>query len=326
MASIRSNINNSNSNSNSNSTRNSNGRARSSNFRQANASYSNVPSPIVNLPEEDVATSIPPTDTEQMPASIIVEQVPAPIVDETTSVPIPAPAEQVLATTQHKDSQMFELLLGLITNQQKIIERLDQQQQVASRAPTQVYPPQMVLAPPQLQFAFKPSTVAQHHVAQPHVAQPHVAQPHVAQPHVAQPSVAQSSVPKPIHVKQFAATGTSKPAPKHTRDTEVEKAPFDLNLEEECPEGYKCPHSKDTKKCPKNHQRLGNVIKRNAVIPKHFCKYERPWILVKSEKKPDEKPKPMRCHNPECFFAHLEGRAKWLAFYFNKSKQETKAE
>jgi hypothetical protein len=80
-------------------------------------------------------------------------------------------------------------------------------------------------------------------------------------------------------------------------------APFDLFLEEDCPDGFNCSNSKNPFMCPKNHHRMGNVIKKGARIPKFFCKFERPWDNI-------------RCARPECFFAHLAKR-----HLFIKSKQ-----
>jgi hypothetical protein len=76
--------------------------------------------------------------------------------------------------------------------------------------------------------------------------------------------------------------------------------PFNLILEAECPAGRQCPNFKDPSKCAKNHHNLGPVIHAGTVLPPFFCMHERP-----SNKK--------RCNNPSCYFAHLEGRCKFIA-------------
>lgn len=111
---------------------------------------------------------------------------------------------------------------------------------------------------------------------------------------------------------------TAKPA-EHARkartaenDTDAEYALFDLDLNEECPDGFNCPNSKNPSKCPKNHQKLGNVIKAGAKLPRFFCKWERPW-------KNGPNGKPLRCRNVDCYFAHLEHRADYIISAMNRS-------
>jgi hypothetical protein len=74
---------------------------------------------------------------------------------------------------------------------------------------------------------------------------------------------------------------------------------MDLMLNDECELGYKCPHSRNTKECPLNHQRLGSVIKKGEPLPSGYCIYERPWEKI-------------RCCKPECSYSHLAGRIDFL--------------
>jgi hypothetical protein len=85
----------------------------------------------------------------------------------------------------------------------------------------------------------------------------------------------------------------------------IEKAPYDIILEESCPYGYKCLYKKTPIFCYKNHQTILKVIKKNEIIPKYLCKYERPWRQLNN--------KQMRCENINCWFSHLEGRRNNIA-------------
>jgi hypothetical protein len=102
--------------------------------------------------------------------------------------------------------------------------------------------------------------------------------------------VAAAATAAPAAPAAPAATATPPPA---------EYAPEELFLEEECPEGTKCPNGKHPDKCPKNHHRLGDKIKQGAKLPHFFCKWERPW-------------KQMRCRSYKCFYSHLDGRREFL--------------
>jgi hypothetical protein len=118
---------------------------------------------------------------------------------------------------------------------------------------------------------------------------------------VSAPEQKEHKTPTPA-VKQ-----TGQAAKHHTKedDADVELAPFDLKLNTDCPEGFKCPNSKKPADCPKNHNFLGPVIKKGTKLPKFFCKWERPW-----KKGPNGKS--LRCRNPVCYNSHLEGRDDFI--------------
>jgi hypothetical protein len=108
-----------------------------------------------------------------------------------------------------------------------------------------------------------------------------------------------------------AATGATRSKQFQTKqqdkaeDEGAEFSPFDLRLNDDCLGGFNCPNSKNPSKCPKNHHKLGNIIKKGAKLPKFFCMWERPW-------KKGLNGKPIRCRNPMCFFAHLDGRKDFI--------------
>jgi hypothetical protein len=79
-----------------------------------------------------------------------------------------------------------------------------------------------------------------------------------------------------------------------------ETPPYDIVLQEPCTYGLKCLYKKTPLLCSKNHQTNKLMIKKDELIPKYLCKYERPWRLLND--------KPMRCKNKYCWFSHLEGR------------------
>jgi hypothetical protein len=96
-------------------------------------------------------------------------------------------------------------------------------------------------------------------------------------------------------------------------DETVEFAPFKLDLEEECPLGFNCPHSRSPMECKKNHHMLGEIIEQGRKLPRMFCKWDRPWEKVNGY--------PKRCRNPTCFFAHLRGRKDYLTKIQSKAAE-----
>ena len=84
----------------------------------------------------------------------------------------------------------------------------------------------------------------------------------------------------------------------------VEFAPYDIILEDPCPFGNKCLYKKTPLLCSKNHQTKIKILKKQEIIPKYLCKYERPWKTLNN--------KPMRCQNIYCWFSHLEGRKEFI--------------
>ncbi len=133
--------------------------------------------------------------------------------------------------------------------------------------------------------------------------------PRDAAPRDAAPAAAAQHKQQKQHIREPQQAQQAKPQaskdPKADDDEEVEFSPFELRLNDDCPGGFNCPNSKKPSKCPKNHHKLGNVIKKGAKLPKFFCKWERPW-----KKGPNSKP--LRCRNAECFFAHLDGRKDFI--------------
>ncbi len=164
--------------------------------------------------------------------------------------------------------------------QQSMMQQQQALQHLLTMQQTQTNPFQRVVPPmnqtPFYQTVFQPITVPPPPVASA-----------VAVPQLATAAVA---------VQQPAAAAA---APRRADANTLEKAPFDLILNDECPAGFDCPDSKNPSKCSKNHQKYGDVIKKDAILPKNFCKFERPW-----QKK--------RCNNPKCFFAHLKGRSEFM--------------
>ncbi len=87
------------------------------------------------------------------------------------------------------------------------------------------------------------------------------------------------------------------------QDVLYEKAPYDLELEDECGFGIKCIFKKNPLICHKNHQGI-NKISKNNYIPTLLCKYERPWKIYNN--------KSIKCNNIYCWFSHLKGRKEHL--------------
>ena len=92
----------------------------------------------------------------------------------------------------------------------------------------------------------------------------------------------------------------------HYSSKYIEYAPYDLILEEPCIFGPHCLYKKTPYLCPRNHQKLGKIIKKGSAVPKYLCKYERPWKILRDTNKP------MKCNNVNCWFTHLKGRKEHL--------------
>lgn len=90
-----------------------------------------------------------------------------------------------------------------------------------------------------------------------------------------------------------------KETPYYSNSLMTEYAHCDMVLEEICCYGTKCLYKNNPLICPKNHQLLLKTIKKNTIIPKQLCKYERPW-------------KNMKCINIYCWYAHLKGRSQYM--------------
>ncbi len=132
--------------------------------------------------------------------------------------------------------------------------------------------------------------------------------------HVAHAKADKKQHAKPAQQAQVAHATKATASDEATADAEF--SPFDLNLNDDCPAGFKCPNSKKPQACPKNHNLLGAVIKKGAKLPRFFCKWERPW-----KKGPNGKP--LRCRNPDCYNSHLRGRDEFLK---KTATQEASAE
>jgi hypothetical protein len=154
-----------------------------------------------------------------------------------------------------------------------------------------------------------PTAKQHHHKQQQHIREPQQqvreTQQQVREPqqHIREPKQQVREPQQQVREPQHAKSQASKD-PK-ADDEEVEFAPFELRLNDDCSGGFNCPNSKKPTKCPKNHHKLGDVIKKSAKLPKFFCKWERPW-----KKGPNGKP--LRCRNLECFYAHLDGRKDFI--------------
>ncbi len=228
--------------------------------------------PVESQPVE--STPVESTPVESTPVeSTPVESTPV------ESQPVESkPVETQTPEPQIVSAHMFEMMKSMIENQQRMIEML---QQTRTNAPQQMIIPPSVPVPipvpvqrPQPVHATPVFSVARSMIQPP--AKP------VARPH---------TTDKP--------TFTKKPIDETT------VAPFDLFLEEDCPAGFGCPNSKNPLKCPKNHQHLGHVIKKGAVIPRFMCRNERPWEGI-------------RCKKPECIFGHLAKRHVFLESFRQK--------
>ena len=202
-----------------------------------------------------------------------------------------------------EQASVFEAMREMIANQQKTLELMQQQlkQQYASAPSPMQFPfgfhvpmamPAMPWMSPMGPVGTMVSTapaVEQHHHAKPDATHgaTHDAKPH----HHEKPGFKH-------HTKHAAAE-------KADDDADAEFAPFDLKLNTDCPDGFKCPNSKKPVACPNNHNFLGPVIKKGTKLPKFFCKWERPW-----KKGPNGKA--LRCRNPACYNSHLEGRDDFI--------------
>jgi hypothetical protein len=86
----------------------------------------------------------------------------------------------------------------------------------------------------------------------------------------------------------------------------LEISPFELKLEEKCPQGLFCPYKTQPLKCPLNHHHISDslIIPQGSYIPKLLCRYERYWKYSNGM--------PRICMNPHCWYNHLSGRAERL--------------
>jgi hypothetical protein len=81
--------------------------------------------------------------------------------------------------------------------------------------------------------------------------------------------------------------------------------PYDILLEEKCPQGLFCPYKTNPIKCPLNHHDVkseNNILRKGALVPGLLCRYERPWKIVNGE--------PVLCQNSQCWYNHFKGRVQ----------------
>ncbi len=81
--------------------------------------------------------------------------------------------------------------------------------------------------------------------------------------------------------------------------------PWDVLLEDNCPQGLFCPHKTNPLKCPYNHHDVkaeNNILHKGDVTPVLLCRYERPWKQSNGN--------PVVCMNPHCWYNHIKGRAE----------------
>jgi hypothetical protein len=254
-----------------------------------------------DAPVEPAAITAPAAPAAPAAPEVLAE--PATDVSSVASVapvagPVAAQLDKLLEatsiTSNTDQSRMFDMLVSIIGNQQRMLETIQQQQQQQQQSPFNSFQfPQMVMMPttPPMPPIIKQSFANTQQVK----FNPPVPR---AQP----AATAVSAAP----VESASATVEKKD------DTPAEFAPMDLILEADCAAGFNCPNSKNPEKCPKNHHHLGNVIKKGAKLPRFFCKWERPW-------KSGPNGKPMRCNNPKCFNAHLDKRREFLQRFQQKS-------
>ena len=294
----------------------------------------------------DVAVAAPVDVAVAAPVDVAV----AAPVDVAVAAPVAAqeatPTQsKLLAAVSSNDNQnldqtrMFDMLVSIIGDQQRMLATYQQQTQQTQQVLQQAQeaqqqqpfsgfqPQQVVLMPPMPPFinmaslqvqpqqgAFKRVVATQTAQKTPAAQAPPAAKQ--APPAAKQAPPAQAAQAKQAaqlaHAAQAAqvahpaqAAQATPHAAKPDNNEPPEFAPYDLILEEDCADGFNCPNSKNPDKCPQNHQRLGSVIKKGARIPRFFCKWERPW-------KTGPNGKPMRCHNPKCFNGHLDKRREFI--------------
>ena len=90
-----------------------------------------------------------------------------------------------------------------------------------------------------------------------------------------------------------------KETPYYSKSSSNEYTKCDLILEENCCYGDKCLYKNNPLICPKNHYFLEQIIKKNTIIPKQLCRYERPW-------------RKMKCINIYCWYSHLKGHIETI--------------
>jgi hypothetical protein len=95
--------------------------------------------------------------------------------------------------------------------------------------------------------------------------------------------------------------------------------PYDILLEDNCPQGLFCPYKTDPMKCPYNHHDVkaeNNILHKGDVTPVLLCRYERPWRQSNGN--------PVVCMNPYCWYNHIKGRAERMhnqIYYDYKNKK-----
>ncbi len=118
-------------------------------------------------------------------------------------------------------------------------------------------------------------------------------------------------------VPYFVASDVSLPASQNI-------APTDLYLEKFCYYGKTCANIDDPSKCGFNHTVIGtpvhdkynsNKINKGDVIPREFCRNEKPWEGTNS-----------RCHNINCTFVHCIGRVNFLRKNYKPNTNEPEPE
>ena len=87
--------------------------------------------------------------------------------------------------------------------------------------------------------------------------------------------------------------------PFYSKDSNDTYSKCDLITEETCYYGDKCLYKNNPLICPKNHYFLEQIIKKNTIIPKQLCRYERPW-------------RKMKCINIYCWYSHLKGHIETI--------------
>ncbi len=278
------------------------------------------------------APTTPPqaaTPTEEPAPAAVSNIVPEVVAERQASIREGPPPTCHLDDNSSEQKQMVEAMRDVIANQQRMLEMMQSQLRISQ-------------APPAFPFMMQHPM---QHMASVMSAMPAMPMPAMSMPAMqAMPTeypnwVHQQAVPTPSAFISIPGTGARAAAavaipatedvkqhkkpdakPHHNyhkkaekaqakdedeEDDDVEFAPFQLRLNDECPANFNCPNSKKPHLCPKNHHKLGNFIKKGAKLPKFFCKWDRPW-----KKGPNGKP--LRCRNQDCFFAHLEGRADFL--------------
>ena len=221
----------------------------------------------------------------------------------------PPPVFRLNDDAPSEQKQMFDAMREFMATQQRMMEMMQMQLQAQSQSQAQAQAQAKQVAPPV--FPFVPQfAVPPYHM--PMMMPPPNWSAYDMQSPGDAPHAAPSAVPSRAtnatnqHIREPRIQHAKKPAnAADTTPEEIEFAPFELRLNDECLDGFNCPNSKKPFKCPKNHHKFGDIIKKDAKLPKFFCKWERPW-----KKGPNNKP--LRCRNPECFFAHLEGRKDFI--------------